>query len=84
MVVFATSAATIEAYTTDDSKQIFEVKAGMTKLSFPLKPDGGMKATMIRSNKVVTECNPIAYRFESRPGVYNFNVCVAMSPWTVC
>jgi glucan endo-1,3-alpha-glucosidase len=80
MVVFATSAAVIEAYTTDDSKQTFEVKAGMSKLSFPLKPDGGMKATMIRSNKVVTECNPIGYRFESRPGVYNFNVYVAMSP----
>jgi len=80
MVVFATSAATIEAYTTDDSKQTFEVKPGMTKLSFPLKPDGGMKATMIRNNKVVTECNPIGYRFESRPGVYNFNVYVAMSP----
>jgi len=80
MVVFATSTAIIEVYTMDDSKQTFKVKAGMMKLLFPLKPDGGMKATMIRSNKVVMECNPIAYRFESRPGVYNFNVCMAMSP----
>jgi glucan endo-1,3-alpha-glucosidase len=80
MIVFAASAATVEAYTTDDSKQSFEVEAGMTRLSFPLKPDGGMKAAMIRREKIVAECNPIGYRFESRPGVYNFNVHVAMSP----
>ncbi|KAF8957310.1 glycoside hydrolase family 71 protein [Flammula alnicola] len=80
MVVFATAEASIEAYTTDDTKVTFSVKAGMTKLSFPLKADGGMKASMIRNYRVVAECNPIAYRFESRPGVYNFNACVAMSP----
>ncbi|KAF9477895.1 glycoside hydrolase family 71 protein [Pholiota conissans] len=80
MVVFTTAEATIDAYTTDDSKVTFSVKAGMTKLSFPLQPNGGMKAVMIRNGAVVTECNPIAYRFESRPGVYNFNACVAMSP----
>ncbi|KAF5322509.1 hypothetical protein D9619_001587 [Psilocybe cf. subviscida] len=79
MVVFATADAIVEGYTTEDDKVTFNVKAGMTKLSFPLKPDGGMKATVIRNGVVVTECNPIAYRFESRPGVYNFNACVAMS-----
>ena len=79
MVVFARSAAIVEAYTTDDSKQTFEVNGGMTKLSFPLKPDGGMRATMIRNDRIVADCSPIGYRFESRPGVYNFNVFVAMS-----
>lgn len=80
MVVFATAAASVDAYTTDDSKVSFAVQAGMTKLSFPLLAGGGMKAVMVRKGAVVAECNPTAYRFESRPGVYNFNVCVAMSP----
>lgn len=79
MVVFATTPATVEGYTTDDHKISFKVKAGMTKLSFPLEAGGGMKATMLRGGAIVAECNPISYRFEGRPGVYNFNVCVAMS-----
>ncbi|KAF8161484.1 glycoside hydrolase family 71 protein [Crassisporium funariophilum] len=79
MIVFATSPSTVEAYTSNNQKQTFQVKVGMTKLSFALKADGGMRAIMIRNNKTVAECNPIAYRFESRPGVYNFNVLVAMS-----
>jgi glucan endo-1,3-alpha-glucosidase len=80
MVVFAKAPATVDAFTTDDAKVTFSVKAGMTKLSFPLQANGGMKAVMNRDGTVVAECNPIAYRFESRPGVYNFNACVAMSP----
>jgi glucan endo-1,3-alpha-glucosidase len=80
MVVFAKAPATVDAFTTDEAKVTFSVKAGMTKLSFPLQEDGGMKAVMNRDGTVVAECNPIAYRFESRPGVYNFNACVAMSP----
>ena len=79
MVVFATAAATVNAYTTDDNKVSFAVQAGMSKLSFPLVAGGGMKAVMSRNGATVASCNPTAYRFESRPGVYNFNVCVAMS-----
>ncbi|KJA28763.1 glycoside hydrolase family 71 protein [Hypholoma sublateritium FD-334 SS-4] len=79
MVVFATAAATVDAYTTNTNKVSFAVKAGMSKLSFPLLADGGMKAVMVRNGAVVAECNPTTYRFESRPGVYNFNTLVAMS-----
>jgi glucan endo-1,3-alpha-glucosidase len=51
----------------------------MTKLSHPLQLAGGMKVVMIRDEKVVAECAPVGYRFEARPGVYNFNAFVAMS-----
>jgi len=82
VVVFAIAPATIEFYTTEDStdKQTVQVKAGVSKLSFSLKPNGGMKISLIRDNMTVVVCNPVAYRFESRPGVYNFNVYVSMSP----
>lgn len=78
-VVFATAPATVELYTTETRKHTFSVAPGMTKLSCPLKADGGMKATMIRDGEVVASCSPVGYRFESRPGVYNFNVVVAVS-----
>ncbi|KAF8911650.1 glycosyl hydrolase family 71-domain-containing protein [Gymnopilus junonius] len=66
MVVFATAPATINVYTWDGSsaKQAFDIKAGVTKLS----------------DMAVAVCNPVAYRFESRPGVFNFNAYVSMSP----
>ncbi|PPR06865.1 hypothetical protein CVT26_003989 [Gymnopilus dilepis] len=82
VVVFATASSTLAVYTQEGSsaKHTFEVKAGVTKLSFPLQKDGGMMASLLRGNKVVVTCNPVAYRFESRPGVYNFNAYVCMSP----
>lgn len=51
----------------------------MVKLSSPLKVGGGIKVIMLRNGVVVAECTPVGYRFEARPGVYNFNVFVAMS-----
>ena len=80
VIVFATHPAIVETYTTEEMKTIHEVDAGMSKLSFPLHPGGGVKAVMIREGTVVANCTPIGYRFESRPGVYNFNAYVAMSP----
>ncbi|TFK45075.1 glycoside hydrolase family 71 protein [Crucibulum laeve] len=78
-VILATTPATVEIYTTEVKKEIFEVKAGLTKLSCALTPDGGMRATMRRSAQTVAECNPVGFRFERRPGVHNFNAFVAMS-----
>ena len=78
-VVFATAPTTVELYTTETRKHTFSVAPGMTKLSCPLKADGGMRAMMIRDGKVVASCSPVGYRFEGRPGVYNFNVVVAVS-----
>ncbi|PPQ79164.1 hypothetical protein CVT25_002792 [Psilocybe cyanescens] len=82
VVVFATAPARISVYTNENSadKKNYEIKAGVSKLSFPLRADEGMKASLIRDNKTVVVCNPMAYRFESRPGVYNFNAYVAISP----
>ncbi|KAH9485734.1 Glucan endo-1,3-alpha-glucosidase agn1 [Psilocybe cubensis] len=82
IVVFATAPARISVYTNENSadKKNYDVKAGVTKLSFELKADEGMKVSLIRDNKTVVVCNPMAYRFESRPGVYNFNAYVAISP----
>lgn len=81
VVVFTTSPAKVEIYTNDSrtDMQEFEVQEGMTKLSCPLKPSGGMKVAMVRDEEVVAECTPVGYRFEARPGVYNFNAFVAMS-----
>ena len=80
VIVFATKPTTINTYTTPDARQTYQVKAGVSKLSFPLKADAGIKTAMSRDGETVTVCTPIGYRFESRPGVYNFNAFVAMSP----
>lgn len=78
-VIFATAPCTIEVHTSYDSCHIANLDTGMTKLSFPLEPDGGMNLIMLRDNKVIAECPAVGYRFESRPGTYNFNAFVAMS-----
>ncbi|KAF9047688.1 glycoside hydrolase family 71 protein [Panaeolus papilionaceus] len=81
IIVLAKAPGTLDVYTTslESSKQTFVVKQGLNKITFALRPDGGMKSVLIRDGQVVTECNPVGYRFESRPGVYNFNAFVAMS-----
>ncbi|EAU91889.2 hypothetical protein CC1G_04656 [Coprinopsis cinerea okayama7 len=78
-VVFTTAPAKVELYTTENNKETFEVGAGMTKLSRGQTPDGGMKGVIVRGGRVVAECSPIGFRYESRPGVYNFNAAVCMS-----
>ncbi|TFK21952.1 glycoside hydrolase [Coprinopsis marcescibilis] len=79
VIVFTTAPSKVELYTSENSKEVFEVGQGMTKLSRDLSVDAGMKATIVRGGNVVTTCNPIGFRFESRPGVYNFNAAVSMS-----
>ncbi|KAH6910280.1 glycoside hydrolase [Coprinopsis sp. MPI-PUGE-AT-0042] len=78
-VVFTTSAAKVELHTSENRKETFQVGAGMTKLSCNQEVDGGMRGTIVRNGQVVAECNPIGFRFDSRPGVHNFNAAVAMS-----
>ncbi|KAJ2918338.1 hypothetical protein MD484_g2127, partial [Candolleomyces efflorescens] len=78
-VVFTTAPSKVELYTSNDRKMVFDVPAGMTKLSRDSEPDGGMRGTIVRDGKIVADCSPIGYRYESRPGVYNFNAAVAMS-----
>lgn len=78
-VVFTTSPAQVELHTSENRKETFQVGAGMTKLSCNQELDGGMRGTIIRNGQVVAECNPIGFRFDSRPGVHNFNAAVAMS-----
>ncbi|KDR75488.1 hypothetical protein GALMADRAFT_247930 [Galerina marginata CBS 339.88] len=82
VVVFAIAPSTIAFSTSEDptEKQNALVQAGVSKLSFSLKPNAGMKVSLLRDNKTVVECIPMGYRFESRPGVYNFNAHVSMSP----
>lgn len=81
IIVFSINPVTVKVYTSelDGVCTSIDVDAGMTKLSHPLQPSGGMKVVMIRDEKIVAECTPIGYRFEARPGVYNFNAFVAMS-----
>ncbi|KAJ3504028.1 hypothetical protein NLJ89_g8158 [Agrocybe chaxingu] len=64
VVVFATEAATIHTHTNADgtNKTVYQVKAGVSKLSFPLKPDEGMKVVMLRDGKTVAVCNPVGFR----------------------
>ncbi|XP_006461401.1 hypothetical protein AGABI2DRAFT_185654 [Agaricus bisporus var. bisporus H97] len=81
IIIFSIHPAIVKVYTSelDGDCTSIAVDAGMTKLSHPLKPAGGIKIVMIRDEKRVGECAPIGYRFEARPGVYNFNAFVAMS-----
>lgn len=79
VIVLATKPAVLITQTTEMNQQKHQVDAGLNRVCFPLEPGGGMKAVMIRNNIVVAECTPIGYRFEERPGVYNFNAYVSMS-----
>ncbi|KAF9523864.1 glycoside hydrolase [Crepidotus variabilis] len=79
VIILATKPATVVTSTSNEDKRAHKVFAGLNKVSFPLRPGGGMKAVMVRDELVVAECTPIGYRFEERPGVYNFNVHVSSS-----
>ncbi|TEB38068.1 glycoside hydrolase [Coprinellus micaceus] len=79
VVVFTTAPAKVDIYTTPTRKVTFDVPAGMTKLSTDSVADGGMRGVVIRDGTVMADCTPVGYRYESRPGVYNFNCAVAMS-----
>ncbi|KAF9445315.1 glycoside hydrolase family 71 protein [Macrolepiota fuliginosa MF-IS2] len=81
IIIFATTPAIVKISTSNSPKDMrdVDVRAGMTKLSSPLKVGGGIRVIMTRGGKVVAECVPVGYRFEARPGVYNFNAFVAMS-----
>lgn len=78
-VVFTTGPAKVELYAANGNKVTFDVPAGMTKLSRDSMPDGGMRGTIVRNGAIVADCTPVGYRYETRPGVYNFNAAVAMS-----
>ncbi len=81
IIIFAKRPAKVRIYTSDSGKYLHEaeVTPGMAKLSSPLQVGGGIRVVMIRGGVAVAECAPIGYRFEARPGVYNFNAFVAMS-----
>lgn len=81
IIIFAKYPAAVRIYTSESEKDMKEskIKAGMTKLSSPLEVGGGIRVVMVRDGGVVAECTPVGYRFEARPGVYNFNAFVAMS-----
>jgi glucan endo-1,3-alpha-glucosidase len=81
IIVLAIRPATVEIYTSESKRDMKKVNVGggITKLSSPLKAGGGIKLVMSRDGVTVAECTPVGYRFEARPGVYNFNVFVAMS-----
>lgn len=81
IILFTIAPATIRIHTSDSKTDVRQVDVGkgMVKLSSPLKVGGGIKVIMLRNGVVVAECTPVGYRFEARPGVYNFNVFVAMS-----
>lgn len=81
IILFTTAPATIRIHTSDSKTDVRQVDVGkgMVKLSSPLKVGGGIKVIMLRNGVVVAECTPVGYRFEARPGVYNFNAFVAMS-----
>jgi len=78
-VVFTTAPAKVELWTSKTNKVSFDVPAGISKISRDSEPDAGMRGVIVRNGSTVAECNPVGYRYESRPGVYNFNAFVAMS-----
>lgn len=79
IVVFAISPAKVKIYPSETHHESFYVKAGVTKLSIPLRVGDGMKARIKRGGSVVAECFPQEFRFNGTPDVYNFNAFVAMS-----
>ncbi|THH18680.1 hypothetical protein EW146_g2344 [Bondarzewia mesenterica] len=80
-VIFATSPASITLCSKTEKPQYIQIPAGISKLSHPLVPGGGIQVQMIRNGVVVAQCAPTTDEFcvHERPEVYNFNAFVAMS-----
>ncbi|KAI0644960.1 glycoside hydrolase family 71 protein [Trametes meyenii] len=83
VVAFATGPAEVRIHAGDNlPPQSWKVDNGVWKLSHPMVPGEGMKATMVRAGTIVAQCAPGRDEFvvQERPETYNFNVFVAMSP----
>ncbi|KDQ50875.1 glycoside hydrolase family 71 protein [Jaapia argillacea MUCL 33604] len=81
VVVLSTREGLVKMWSADDrgDARSYRILPGLLKLSHPLVLDGGMGVEVIRDGNVVARCNPEVYKFQSQPGVYNFNAFVAMS-----
>jgi glucan endo-1,3-alpha-glucosidase len=57
--------------------QSFAVPAGASKLSLPITPGAGMRATLSRGDATVLELAPDGFVFQGSPATYNYNAFVA-------
>ncbi|KAJ3486672.1 hypothetical protein NLI96_g4080 [Meripilus lineatus] len=78
-VVFATKASMVTLGTTDGTTSVFEVPAGVTKLSVPLTPGGYMHGRIVRDGQAIVDLKPENYTFEANPKTYNYNAFVAFA-----
>ncbi|KAF9467374.1 glycoside hydrolase family 71 protein [Collybia nuda] len=79
VVVFAAAACKVRLYSDHKHSKSFNVDAGMTRLSFPLRVGSGMRARMKRNGVVILDCHPHDFIFTNNPEVYNFNAFVTMA-----
>ena len=79
VVIFAPAPAIVLLWSASEHPQSHKVLPGVTKLSCPLVPGGGMSSQIIRDGVVVAECKPEGFQFNGEPQVYNYNAFVAIS-----
>ena len=77
-VVFNTQPSTVTLWTSDSTSQIFDLPAGVSKISTPLTESGGyMRAMMQRNGQTITDFAPANYFYQPNPSLYNYNVFTA-------
>ncbi|EJT96926.1 glycoside hydrolase [Dacryopinax primogenitus] len=87
VTVFATSPAQVVLSTPNrgskpnppasgPNAQTFNIRAGVSHLKLALQPGNCMRATLMRSNRVVVDVYPTGYFFNPNPPTFNFNVFV--------
>jgi len=75
-VVMTTAPSTVTLSTSSAMSQMFNVPAGLTKLSVPINAGGTMKGIIQRDGQTIVELNPSEFTFQGSPQVYNFNAFV--------
>ncbi|KAK2465337.1 hypothetical protein APHAL10511_002691 [Amanita phalloides] len=81
VAVMATRNSTVVLCTdsslSSDQQSTFDVPAGLSRLSVPIKPGGIMYGAIRRGNQTLVELRPHEFVFNGSPTQYNFNVFIA-------
>ena len=57
-------------------QESFQVQAGVSQLSIPISPGGGMYGVIMRGNQIIVQLHPQNFLFNGSPVLYNFNVFI--------
>lgn len=72
-VVLATADGQLTLSSTTSDAQTFDVKAGVNKLSLPIRPDGFMHGVLTRNGATVVDLRPDNFTFSANPLAFNYN-----------